>query len=236
MPKDRSLPDISRAYGTSRWLRGYVKGKIEWDPVFPLARREIVKRQQPVVDIGCGLGLLGISMRAAGITLRYRGTDISAWKVNRGKEAVRYYGFDEAGFEVRDALNTPIPAGATVCLFDVLHYLDSAGQQALLLRLAKAAENGSLVLIRTGLRGTGWRYAATLLEEWWTRATGWIRGGKINFPSREDVLGVFEERGLEPEIFPLWGRTPFASYLVKIPPSSSAASLERSGSAQALAL
>ena len=226
MPKDRSLPDISRAYGRSRWLRGYVKGKIQWDPVYPLARREIVKRQQPVVDIGCGLGLLGISMRAAGITLRYRGTDIAAWKVNMGKEAVRYYGFDEAGFEVCDALNTPIPVGATVCLIDVLHYLDSADQQALLLRLAEAAESGSLVLIRTALRGTGWRYAATLIEEWWTRATGWIRGGKINFPSHEVLLGIFEEQGLQTEIFPLWGHTPFASYLVKIHPRTDPATQE----------
>ena len=226
MPKDRSLPDISRAYGRSRWLRGYVRGKIDWDPVYPIARREIVKRQQPVVDIGCGLGLLGISMRAAGITVRYRGTDVSAWKVNMGKEAVRYYGFDEAGFEVCDALNTTIPPGATVCLIDVLHYLDSADQQTLLLRLAQAAESGSLVLIRTALRGTGWRYAVTLIEEWWTRATGWIRGGKINFPTRDDLLAIFEERGLQTEISPLWGRTPFASYLLKIQPRACPATLE----------
>jgi len=216
MPKDRSLPDISRAYGTSRWLRGYVRGKIGWDPVFPLARREIVNRQQPVVDIGCGLGLLGISRRAAGITVRYRGTDLSAWKINMAKEAVRYYGFDDAGFDVCDALNTPIPPGATVCLIDVLHYLDSRDQQTLLLHLAEAAEAGSLVLIRTGLRGTGWRYAATLIEEYWTRATGWIRGGKINFPTRGALLRVFEERGLQAEISPLWGRTPFASHLLKV--------------------
>ena len=218
MPKDESVRDIARAYGRSRWLRGYVRGKIAWDPVFPLARREIVQRNQPVIDIGCGLGLLGISLRAAGITLRYRGSDISAWKVNLGKEAVRYYAFEDAGFEVCDALSTPIPEGATICMFDVLHYLKPEDQQRMLARLAEAAEQGSLVLIRSALRGTGWRYAATLLEEWWTRATGWIRGGEINFPTREEVVGVFEERGLATEVFPLWGRTPFASHLVKIHP------------------
>jgi hypothetical protein len=218
MPKDRSLPDISRAYGHSRWLRGYVSGKISWDPVYPLARREIIERHQPVIDIGCGIGLLGISMRAAGISLRYRGSDISAWKVNLGKEAVRYYGFEDAGFEVCDALSTTITPGATVCMIDVLHYLDTTDQQRMLHRLAEAAEDGSLVLIRTALRGMGWRYAATLIEEWWTRATGWIRGGRINFPTREEILGVFEGRGLHAEISPLWGKTPFASCLVKIQP------------------
>ena len=218
MPEDDSIRDISRAYGRSRWLRGYVSGKIAWDPVFALARREIAQRHHPVVDIGCGLGLLGISMRAAGITLRYRGTDISAWKINLGKEAVRYYAFENAGFEVCDALSTQIPEGSTVCMFDVLHYLSPNDQLRMLHRLAEAAELGSLVLIRTALRGTGWRYAATLLEEWWTRATGWIRGGEINFPAREELVGVFGERGLRTEVFPLWGRTPFASHLIKVHP------------------
>lgn len=218
MPMDRSLPDISKAYGRSRWLRGYVRGKLLWDPVFPLARREIALRDRPVVDIGCGLGLLGLSMRAAGIALRYRGSDIVPWKINTAREAVRYFGFEEAGFDVCDALNTPIPEGATVCLFDVLHYLDTRDQQRMLDRLADAAATGSLVLIRTALRGTGWRYAATLAEEWWTRATGWIRGGQINFPARGEILAAFDRRGLRCEISPLWGSTPFASHLARVEP------------------
>jgi hypothetical protein len=220
MPKDRSLPDIAKAYGRSRWLRGYVRGKLAWDPVFPVARREIVSRQQPVVDIGCGIGLLGISMRAAGIPLRFRGTDIVPWKVNKAKDVVRYYGFEDIGFDVVDALSTQIPPGATVCMVDVLHYLEPASQLAMLGRLADAVDSGSLVLLRTGLRGTGWRYLATMLEELWTRASGWIRGGAINFPSREDIEQFFAERRLKTTITPLWGRTPFASYLIRIDPIS----------------
>jgi len=218
MFKDRSLPDIAKAYGRSHWLRGYVRGKLAWDPAFPLARREIVLRQQPVVDIGCGIGLLGISMRAAGIPLRFRGTDIVPWKVNKAKDAVRYYGFEDIGFDVADALATQIPPGATVCMMDVLHYLDPASQTAMLGRLADAADAGSLVLLRTGLRGTGIRYVLTLLEEFWTRLTGWIRGGAINFPSRQDLERFFAGRGLRATITPLWGRTPFASHLVRIEP------------------
>jgi len=118
-----SPSQISRAYGRSRWLRGYVIGKMNSDPVFKTAWKFISIRRQPVWDIGCGLGLLGISMRGAGLTERYRGFDTSAWKVNKGKEAMRHFGFEEVGFEVRDALSVEIPEGATVCMFDVLHYL-----------------------------------------------------------------------------------------------------------------
>jgi 2-polyprenyl-3-methyl-5-hydroxy-6-metoxy-1,4-benzoquinol methylase len=225
MAKNDTLASVSRAYGRSRWLRGYVAGKLTWDPVFQTARRMIVLRDRPVVDLGCGLGILGLSMRAAGIPLRYRGSDLSAWKVNKAKEAVRYFGFEDIGFEVNDVLATSIPEGSSVCMFDVLHYLPSSGQQVILERMADAAQNGSLVLIRTGLKSSGWRYMATLAEEFWTRATGWIRGGEINFPQREQLLHPFTERGLKASITPLWGRTPFASYLVTVEPVEASSTL-----------
>jgi hypothetical protein len=117
-----------------------------------------------------------------------------------------------------DALSTEIPQGATVCLFDVLHYLDKADQERMTTRLADAARSGSLILIRTALRSAGWRYWMTLLEEKWTRLSGWIRGGKINFPSREEITASFSRHGLNPQIIPLWGKTPFASHLIVISP------------------
>jgi hypothetical protein len=144
--------------------------------------------------------------------------DPSIWKINKALETMRYFGFEEVAFEVNDALNTPIPQGATVFLVDVLHYLKPAEQKKMLERLADAAEAGSLVLIRTAFKGVGLRYALTLIQEWWTRATGWIRGGAINFPVRRELLGLFKSRGLKVSVTPLWGKTPFASELIVIEP------------------
>ena len=216
MPDSFSAYQIARAYGRSKWLRGYVAGKVGSDPVFKTSWKFISIRRQPVWDIGCGLGLLGISMRGAGLTERYRGFDTSAWKVNLGKEAMRYFGFDELGFEVRDALSVEIPTGTTVCMFDVLHYLSPVDQKLMLERLAKAAESGSLILLRTTFKDSGWRYLATLVEEWWTRATGWINGGDVNFPRRQELVSFFKERGLGIGVTPLWGKTPFGGELVVI--------------------
>lgn len=207
---------IARAYGRSRWLRGYVAGKVGTDPVFKTAWKFISMRRQPVLDIGCGLGLLGISMRGAGLTERYRGFDTSAWKVNLGKEAMRHFGFEELGFEVRDALSVQIPEGATVCMFDVLHYLSPPDQKLMLEHLAKAAEAGSLILLRTTFKDAGWRYLVTLLEEWWTRVSGWISGGEANFPRRRELVSFFKNRGLGIGVTPLWGKTPFGGELVVI--------------------
>lgn len=213
-----SRKQVARSYGASRWVRGYVSGKLALDPVFQVARRMIARRNRPVIDLGCGLGILGICLRTSGITLKYKGTDPEPWKINSAKQAMRYFGFEEVGYEVMDAFQTDIPAGATVCLFDVLHYLDDTAQAQMIARLADAARSGSLILIRTALRGSGWRYWMTLLEEKWTRLSGWIRGGEINFPSREGIIDSFTRHSLNPQIIPLWGKTPFASHLIVISP------------------
>ena len=213
-----SRKQIARSYGKSRWVRSYVSGKLALDPVFQVGRRIISKRNRPVIDLGCGLGILGICLRTSGVALKYKGTDPEPWKINSAKQAMRYYGFEEVGYEVLDALRTDIPAGATVCLIDVLHYLNDLDQEKMMSRLAEASHSGSLILIRSALRGTGWRYWMTLLEEKWTRLTGWIRGGAINFPSREGILKSFSRHGLQPQIVPLWGKTPFASHLIVISP------------------
>ncbi len=218
-----SNKQIAQAYTRSKWLQGYIAGKLAWDPVFKTAWKIIINRGRPVLDIGCGLGLLGISMRAAGIPFPYRGADPSIWKINKALETMRYFGFEEVAFEVNDALNTPIPAGATVFLVDVLHYLKPADQRKMLERLADAADAGSLVLIRTAFKGVGLRYALTLMQEFWTRISGWIRGGAINFPIRRELLGIFQKRGLKAAVTPLWGNTPFASELIVIEPVETSA-------------
>lgn len=216
MPKDRSLPDTSKAYGRPSWLRQYVRFRLGWDPIFPLARREIVLRQQPVVDIGCGLGLLGISMRAAGLPYRYRGIDLVPWKVNKARDVVRHYGFEDIGFDVADALATQIPPGATVFMVDVIQQLDSTSQTAMLGRLADAAEAGSLVILRTALSGHGLRSFASLLKELRISIKTGTRKGVVNFPTREQLEQFFAARRLKLTIGPFWGRTPFATHLVRI--------------------
>lgn len=209
-----STKQVAKAYGRSPWLRGYVRGKLIADPVFRATRRPIIIRGRQVVDIGCGLGILGISLRASGIPLRYWGADPNARKINLAKQAMRYFGFEDMGFAVTDALSTEIPPGATVCVFDVIHYLPPASQEVMLSRLADAVESGSLVLLRSALKEFGPRYALTLAEEWWTRLTGWIRGGAINFPTRRKLLAPFEDRGIPVRLVPMWGFTPFGSRLL----------------------
>lgn len=221
MPADRSLPDISKSYGRSHWLRLRVRARLAWDPALPILRREIARIQKPVVDIGCGIGLLGISMRAAGIPLRYRGTDIAPKKVNKAKDAVRYYGFEDIGFDVVDALSTQIPPAATVCMVDSLHNLDQPTQSSMLSKLADAAESGSLVLIRTRLAGTGWWSSLRIRHRISTGMARILRRAAGHLPTVDEIFVCFEERGLQAEITTLRSRGPYAGHLVRVEPGPS---------------
>ncbi len=110
------------------------------------------------------------------------------------------------------SLGTP----SIVCAFDVIHYLPLDAQTALFEKMALAAQNGSVILLRTGVRGCEWRSGATFLEEWWTRWSGWIRGGRLNFPSLPMLIQTFETAGCQVKHQPLWDKTPFSSHWLEI--------------------
>jgi SAM-dependent methyltransferase len=197
-------------------LRGYIKGKLRGDPVFAAAVEAVGRLSLPVVDLGCGLGLFGLWLRAHGHGFPYRGCDLGGWKITAGNRAAGRLGFTDFALEEADMCSFPLEGPAVVCTFDVIHYLPVPVQHSFAARLADAARNGSVVLMRTGVRGCGWRTGATLVEEGWTRATGWIRGGRVNFPQLGALVRVFENEGCLVECRPLWGRTPFSSHWLEV--------------------
>jgi hypothetical protein len=95
----------------------------------------------------------------------------------------------------------------------VLHYLDDEGQRQALERVATAVAPGGVALIRTTLREGGWRFAMTRLEESLIHFCRWIPFDGSNFPTREKVCAPFREAGFAEDVRPMWGWTPFNSYL-----------------------
>lgn len=207
---------IAEAVGGGRWLQGYVRGKLQSDPVFAAGLAEVGRNGGLVVDLGCGLGLFGMWLRAHGVTVPYRGCDLSGWKIESGLSAAKHLGWADLELTEGDMASFPLDGAGVVCAFDVLHYLPPDEQGRLIERLANAARNGAVVLVRTGVRGCGWRSAVTLAEEWWTRLSGWIRGGAVNFPDLAMLRRKFAEADCMVEVRPLWGRTPFSSHWLRV--------------------
>lgn len=191
-----------------RSLQSYARWKVRMDEVYEMVVDVLGNRSAPVVDVGCGVGILPFYLREHGHTGQIVGFDFDARKIAEARKAAkRYRGID---FVTADA-RSPLPDGHDVVLLDVLQYLDPRDHPAILANAARAARDGGVVIIRQGIADGSWRHRASMLVDGFGRLIRWMRAERLRYPSRETLLAAFE--GFDAEIRPLWGRTPFNNYL-----------------------
>jgi 2-polyprenyl-3-methyl-5-hydroxy-6-metoxy-1,4-benzoquinol methylase len=194
------------------WLRGYVRSKLRRDPVYPAAYELFRNSDEPILDIGCGVGLLAFYLRERGCRQPILGLDLDARKIGQGSEiaAARYRDVDLRRHDVQQ----PIDAfTGNVALFDVLHYLSPAQQTALLSRLAQCVAPGGLLVVRDCPRDQSARFWMTWLAEHFAQLVSWNLSTPLHFPPRERINAAFSEAEFERESRPLWGGTPFNNQL-----------------------
>lgn len=202
----------------NRIQRGYVMGKLGNDPVYAATARILAGSPLPLLDIGCGIGLLGQYLHAQDALPQYLGVDHDERKIRAGQAAVQRAGLDRVmSLRHADAATLP-PVRGHVALLDVLHYLPAARQHALLQVAARHLADDGCLIIRNVLREPNWRFHLTRLEEFFLHASGWIRGGAQHYPSADELRQALEQAGLEVQIESLRGNTPFNSYLVMARP------------------
>ncbi len=209
----RSRQDIASRYD-GHLQRCYVLGKLASDPVYAATAALLAGSPLPLLDIGCGIGLLGQYLHVCGHQASYFGLDHDPRKVAAGQHAARLAGLQEA-IELRcaDASDLPSMQGH-VLLLDVLHYLPAAAQQALLRQASRHLAPTGQLIIRNVLREPNWRFHATRIEEFFLHASGWIRGGPQHYPDETELRAPLESAGLRVRVESLRGRTPFNSYLL----------------------
>ncbi len=208
---------IVKKFPRDRWRNGYIKGKIGTDPAYDAVYEQLRGRSGPLWDAGCGLGLMAFYLRERGWTGDVLGSDLSEEKIALGNEVARDH---YAGVRLMVGSMTEPPEGflGSVTLIDVLHYVDTPTQQRMLERVRTLVAPDGVAVIRFTARDRSWRYYATVLEELFVRGSGWISGGRICFPTCDEVVNGFEAAGWQTTIRPLWGRTPFNSYLLVATP------------------
>ncbi|MEI6278748.1 MAG: class I SAM-dependent methyltransferase [Verrucomicrobiae bacterium] len=204
----------ARRFRTFKFLHGYCKGKAGWDPAYPAVAAALCGSPRPLLDVGCGVGLLAAYLRECGCSQPITGIEPDAGKVRTARDLVASC-YPNLEFLAGDARALPDFSGDIV-LLDVLHYMDSDEQNGVLHSLASKIAPGGRALIRTTFRDSSWRYLATLVEEAFVRTFGWIRGGRCQFPVRSEIENFFRNSGLVLTIRPMWGKTPFNSHLIEI--------------------
>jgi 2-polyprenyl-3-methyl-5-hydroxy-6-metoxy-1,4-benzoquinol methylase len=190
--------------------RSYARGKLRWDPVFAAVQPLLAASPRALLDVGCGLGLLGQYLREHGFRARYLGVDLDARKIVAAKAATP----DGLALEFTTGAATSLPDfHGDIALIDVLHYLPAGHQQLALAEAAARVAPGGMIVIRNVVREPNWRFRATVIEERLIRALRWMRYPATHYPERNEIEAPLRANGFSTQVTPLWGRTPFNSYL-----------------------
>ncbi len=194
------------------WLRGYVRGKLRNDPVYAESAAIVAAFPAPVLDIGCGPGLLAHYLDACDIQVPYHGLDADERKITSARAAGS--GLANACFEQADCLPLPDWRGH-VMMLDMLHYLDTEKQTLLVRTAISRIAPGASLTIRTVIRDRSWRFHVTRVEEAVIRSSRWIRGGVQHYPRIDELSRPLDDAGLAVETLPMFGHTPFNSHLIR---------------------
>jgi 2-polyprenyl-3-methyl-5-hydroxy-6-metoxy-1,4-benzoquinol methylase len=209
----RTRQHIASCY-ESQLQRWYVRGKLAGDPVYAASTAVLAGNPLPLLDIGCGIGLLGQYLQASSHAAPYLGLDHDQRKIAAGQAAAQRAGLADAiQLRCADANDLP-PQQGHVALLDVLHYLPAPAQHTLLQQAVRHLAPQGRLIIRNVLREPNWRFHATRLEEFFLRASGWIPGGAQHYPDANEIRRPLEAAGLVVHFESLRGRTPFNSYLI----------------------
>ena len=193
------------------WLRTYAGKKLRSDPVFPAAFELLQASGQPLIDLGCGVGLLAFYLRERDFLEPITGLDRDRRKIARAR-VVADRTYRDLSFIEQDVCE-PIAASGNVVLFDLLHYLSPNDQRTLLERLAARVAPGGMLIVRDCPRESNARFWLTYLAERFAQVITWNMKVELHFLTRDEICAAFDEEDFSCRITPLWGRTPFNNHL-----------------------
>lgn len=193
--------------------RYYIASKLRTDPVYGMLAKQLEGSGLPLLDLGCGLGLLAFYLRGCGIDVPIHGVDYDSGKIEAARLAVKKRGLKNISFNHHDAREGLPEHSGNVSILDILQFFTPGEQEVLLgLAAARVAPGGKLI-IRSGLRDESWRFKVTVLGDLFAKATFWMKAAPTHYPTGEDFARVLSPFG-SVDIEPLWGKTPFNNYLI----------------------
>ena len=192
----------------------YVRAKLGSDPLYPGVLAALRGSAEPLLDLGCGLGLLAHALRFDGQALAYRGVDNDAAKIARARRAADKCGFAQTQFEVVDLANATLEHRGSVAILDMLQYIDADAQRALLANAAAMLTPGAVLAIRSAIDDASGRARTSRTTDRMAQWIGWMQFRPRSWPTLDGLLAPLEAAGLQVDCAPLYGNTPFNNWMI----------------------
>jgi SAM-dependent methyltransferase len=218
-PPPDHLPATLAAMFPRRWDRSYVASKLRTDPLYGGVFPCLEGSELPLLDLGCGLGLLAFYLRKRGFHPPIVALDYDQRKIAQACRVAATHHVPGLSFHHHDArLGLPAHSG-NVTILDLLQFFGPDDLRILLREAAHRVAPGGALVIRSGLRDRSLRFRLTVAGDLLARATRWMKSAPVHYPAREDFEEILAPFGAL-SISPLWGRTPFNNYLLVLRRSS----------------
>ncbi len=198
----------------NRWDYFYSRSKLTSDPLYPGVSEALRGTDAPLLDMGCGLGLLAHTLHADGITLGYRGVDSDASKIRRARRAAIRIGLDDVAFDTVNLAQTLPAHCGSVAILDVLQFIPPAAQARALDAAIAMLVPGAKLVIRTGLDDGSGRARITRAVDIFSRVLGWMNATPRYYPEAEALRARLRGAGLQVEMTALYGNTPFNNWRI----------------------
>ena len=208
-----NTPRAIAAVFTRHWDRHYAAAKLRTDPLYHAVLAELHGSPRPLLDLGCGIGLLAFFLRAHGHNADIRGLDYDERKIQSANTAATPPSWPPCRFVRHDARNGLPSHHGDVTILDILQFFDKTERATLLTAAARALAPDGVLVIRSGLRDRSLRHRITVAGDLLAKASFWMRAAPTDYPDADEFRHVLAPFGT-PEIRPLWGRTPFNNHLI----------------------
>lgn len=153
----------------------YTQAKLRTDPLYPGVLAELRNTTAPVLDLGCGLGLLAHALRADAQALAYHGVDVDASKIRRAQHIAQRSNLGNTKFDVVDLSVAWPQHQGSVTILDVLQYLQSDMQASLLRSVAQMLTPGAKLVIRSALGDASSRGRTSRITDVLAHLSGWMQ-------------------------------------------------------------
>jgi len=206
---------IASRYLPSRYYYWYARSKLASDPLYSGVLGLLRDTHAPVLDVGCGIGLLAQALGERPDPPDYFGVDFDAPKIDIARAAARAGSLQKTRFEVCDLLQGLPAHQGSVLMLDVLQYFEPHIRDELLSNAARSLGEDGCLILRTGIDDGGWRAAFTRVTDKVQHTIRWMKSAPRSQPTRQAIADLLSHHGLASEFQPPSSRTPFNNWLVK---------------------